>query len=276
MKKKWLFLVFVLFAVVTISSCNKKPTVEPPKEDTVAPMLNGVVDVVIDKGGAFDPMAGITANDDVDGIITSKITVIGSVDVNVPNVYELTYEVIDAAGNKTTKKRNVTVRDTSEAVNLITNGDFSQPIENGWTTWSGEGGAATFEIADGVMVIDVTALGNQWWSIQFSHPNIALEQGQMYELKLDLKVENPRDIGIKLENPSYFGYIDEIVSITKDMTTYTFEFFMTQASLENAKLIIGPGNVSGRGGEGATGKVYVDNVSLMAVEPGEEIGRAHV
>ena len=49
------------------------------------------------------------AQDNVDGDLTSKVVVTGSVDTNTPGTYELTYTVADSYNNKTEVTRTVTV-----------------------------------------------------------------------------------------------------------------------------------------------------------------------
>ncbi|MFS0853266.1 GH92 family glycosyl hydrolase [Microbacterium sp. 179-I 3D4 NHS] len=61
------------------------------------------------QGQPFDALAGITATDEVDGDMTSSITVTGTVDVTTPGSYTLTYRVTDLAGNATEFVRTVTV-----------------------------------------------------------------------------------------------------------------------------------------------------------------------
>jgi len=82
----------------------------PPAVDATAPelTLKGEQVMEIEQGARFtDP--GYTAIDDVDGDITNKVVVTGSVNVNVPGVYRLEYSVSDAAGNKSTATRVVEV-----------------------------------------------------------------------------------------------------------------------------------------------------------------------
>ncbi|WP_299159801.1 reprolysin-like metallopeptidase [uncultured Tenacibaculum sp.] len=71
--------------------------------DTVAPVLTLLGNSVenINVGGAYTD-AGATANDNVDGDITSNIVVTGSVNANTQGTYTLTYNVSDAAGNAAT------------------------------------------------------------------------------------------------------------------------------------------------------------------------------
>ncbi|MBW3089236.1 immunoglobulin-like domain-containing protein [Bifidobacterium miconisargentati] len=77
--------------------------------DTTKPVIKGADDKTITVGDKFDPKAGVTASDDTDDDITSKIQIAGTVDTTKPGKYELTYTVSDAAGNKAEVKRVVTV-----------------------------------------------------------------------------------------------------------------------------------------------------------------------
>lgn len=82
--------------------------------DTAAPVITAPTESEIRAGEDFDPMAGITAFDQEDGDVSSKITVSGSVDTKVPGVYTLVYTVTDAAGNEATFTRTITVLAAAE------------------------------------------------------------------------------------------------------------------------------------------------------------------
>jgi hypothetical protein len=78
--------------------------------DTIAPsiILNGPSAIEILEGLTFqDP--GATASDDVDGDLTSHVSVSGTVDTATVGLYTLTYSVADAAGNSTEVSRVVSV-----------------------------------------------------------------------------------------------------------------------------------------------------------------------
>ena len=83
------------------------------------PVINGADNVSIKEGTPFNPMAGVTATDTEDGNITKDIKVTGTVDIDKPGKYELTYTVTDADGNTTTVKRIVTVNPKMVAINNI-------------------------------------------------------------------------------------------------------------------------------------------------------------
>ena len=81
----------------------------PPPPDTTPPVFSGVEDTTINRGVAFDPLEGVSANDSVDGNVTSSIATMGTVDANLPGAYTVTYSVTDTARNTATANRIVTV-----------------------------------------------------------------------------------------------------------------------------------------------------------------------
>ena len=266
---KKLSLVFVLLLGLTLTACNNTTT--PEEKDEVAPMLIGITNQTIQQGDTFDPRAGVTAQDDVDGVLTSSIVITGTVNVDVPGTYTLTYSVTDKAGNKTERERIITVLEVSLSDLRILNGNFSSPLSGTWTHWAGEGGASTVSIIDGEAVIDITANGNQWYSTQFNQGGLTITQGKMYKIEFEARADAPRGIVVKIEDASYFGYIDETVSLTTTMTKYSFEFFVVKPTITNGKLVIGAGTMVSRGLDaGALTKVYLDNFVVTEVDPGDD------
>ena len=83
-------------------------------KDEVAPVitLKGEATITIELNGVYTEQ-GATAIDDVDGDITSKITVSGSVDTKKVGTYIITYTVTDEAGNTSSVKRTVNVISSS-------------------------------------------------------------------------------------------------------------------------------------------------------------------
>lgn len=113
--------------------------------DEVSPVLSGVVDTEISYGSTFDKKLDITATDDIDGDITSRISVAGYIDVNTAGVYTLTYTVSDAAGNVTTETRDVTVGE--ETINA-----------NGWIGYSMD-----IAVEGDVTTVTYPATPEVWW-----------------------------------------------------------------------------------------------------------------
>ena len=90
--------------------------IDTTPQDTTRPVirLNGASNEMISQGMAYrDP--GATANDNVDGDISNRIVVSGSVNTSIPGTYTLRYNVSDSAGNAaTTVNRTITVTPSSD------------------------------------------------------------------------------------------------------------------------------------------------------------------
>tara|TARA_R110002153_G_scaffold190217_5_gene343037 strand:- start:23380 stop:24108 length:729 start_codon:yes stop_codon:yes gene_type:complete len=94
--------VYVPIAILFLFSCSGGSDDPEPKVtvDTTSPLLvlNGEDLVSVQQGETFND-AGVTANDDVDGDISSAVLVEGEADTASLGKYVLTYKVSDAAGN---------------------------------------------------------------------------------------------------------------------------------------------------------------------------------
>ena len=79
--------------------------------DDVVPVISGVNEsTTITVGSKFDPMAGVSATYDIDGDLTDKIKVEGTVDANKVGDYKLVYSVTNSRGKTTTFTRTVHVQ----------------------------------------------------------------------------------------------------------------------------------------------------------------------
>ncbi|SNT15037.1 3',5'-cyclic AMP phosphodiesterase CpdA [Micrococcales bacterium KH10] len=77
--------------------------------DLEEPTISAPGDTTVKFGEPFDALAGVTAYDNVDGDITDRITVTGSVNTGALGEYELTYSVADDAGNVAEAHRTIFV-----------------------------------------------------------------------------------------------------------------------------------------------------------------------
>ena len=94
--------------------------------DTTAPVLTVPEGTELYVGDAFNPYDGVTASDDRDGDLTGSVTVAaGEVDTGKEGIYELTYAVVDRAGNRTEVKRTVTVKAKEGSLTGSDNSDSS-------------------------------------------------------------------------------------------------------------------------------------------------------
>ncbi|WP_234919191.1 immunoglobulin-like domain-containing protein, partial [Aeromonas veronii] len=80
-----------------------------PPVDNGKPVFSGLSDTRIKQGTAFDPLAGVSANDKEDGDLTGQIQVEGSVDSQRIGLYPLTYKVSDRDNNVTEQVRTIEV-----------------------------------------------------------------------------------------------------------------------------------------------------------------------
>lgn len=70
--------------------------------------INGSKVININKGTEYTDL-GATATDDIDGDITSKITVVNNVNINVAGEYKVIYTITDSDGNKRVSARVINV-----------------------------------------------------------------------------------------------------------------------------------------------------------------------
>jgi hypothetical protein len=109
--------------------------------DTTAPIISGVPatkDVMINS--VFNPLAGVTAFDAVDGVITSDIVVeilnsasqvVSAVNTSALGTFTINYSVEDEAGNKATASTVITIVDTLPAQQWVGYGyDVAQTATN--------------------------------------------------------------------------------------------------------------------------------------------------
>ncbi len=80
------------------------------ERDIIAPTisLNGPMMIGLQIGDTYTEL-GATADDNVDGDISTDITITGEVDTDYAGLYLRTYTIVDAAGNHTSITRRVTV-----------------------------------------------------------------------------------------------------------------------------------------------------------------------
>ena len=79
--------------------------------DDVVPVISGMTEsTTITVGSKFDSMAGVTADDSIDGDLTDGIKVEGTVDAGKVGDYKLVYSVSNSRGKTTTFTRTVHVQ----------------------------------------------------------------------------------------------------------------------------------------------------------------------
>jgi surface protein len=105
-----------LFLAITIISCGGDDSTE--NNDTTSPVITliGSANVSVTQGDNYVD-EGATATDDIDGDLTSSISVSGNVDTATIGNYTLTYSVSDSSGNSASATRSVNVAQTPVCAN---------------------------------------------------------------------------------------------------------------------------------------------------------------
>jgi len=123
-------ILFVILFVFLLSACGQA---------NEAPVISGVdLNPEVNAGSTFDPLAGVTADDAEDGILTEDIVVAGNTEANLGKVgtFEVTLTVADSRGLETTLIITVTVVDgTKPTFDLITDQEILAGGSNkNWAT----------------------------------------------------------------------------------------------------------------------------------------------
>ena len=122
------------------------------------PVIRGVTDRTIEKGSQFIPLEGITAWDEEDGDLTTRIQYEGSVRTGAVGVYDVKYTVIDKDGNVTVETAKVTVVFNDKDAPLLT-GTQNKAIIVGDTDFSLLDGVAATDTMDGDVTNTIVVTG---------------------------------------------------------------------------------------------------------------------
>ncbi|MCX0428187.1 DUF5011 domain-containing protein [Aeromonas veronii] len=118
-------------------------------------MFSGLSDTRIKQGTAFDPLAGVSANDKEDGDLTGQIQVEGSVDSQRIGLYPLTYKVSDRDNNVTEQVRTIEVYSMKPVFSGVTD----TTLELG-TAFDPMTGVSVHDEEDGDLTTQIKVSGN--------------------------------------------------------------------------------------------------------------------
>eukprot|EP00047_Mylnosiga_fluctuans_P014541 m.39384 g.39384 ORF g.39384 m.39384 type:complete len:2683 (+) comp5560_c0_seq2:3-8051(+) len=141
--------VFTIWYTVTDPSNNTASTSRSVRIiDTLAPSIYLIGNATyFQQANATFVDPGAYANDTLDGVLTSRIVVSGTVNVNGPYLAQsvLTYSVADAAGNTNTIQRTVVIVNYIRPVITLNGGDMSWEAANPFR----DPGATAWDVLDG-------------------------------------------------------------------------------------------------------------------------------
>ncbi|HQC30103.1 MAG TPA: DUF5011 domain-containing protein, partial [Acholeplasmataceae bacterium] len=217
--------------------------------DSEAPVITIPEDYAVFLPGSItDPavlkpfiIKGVTAQDNVDGNVTSKLDVdfgnlvLGELDT----LEEITIFAVDKAGNRAEAKVNVQFL-TTYATDIIKDPGFdtgSAEADN-WIL-NGGAGEKRLEFIDGVMIHEVKGQADAGWD-SASSPALRYEQGvfragNWYMLKFDAKATVARNMTVRigLDTTEALGWIENFkgahnypIDLTTEIKTYHVIFFV--------------------------------------------------
>ena len=280
MKKMILSFMMLVIAIVVVA-CGQ----DNGDSARTAPTIEGVpTSVALDTGDAYDPLAGVTATDSVDGDLTESIVLFGLsacgfVDgvATTEGVCTVRYEVENSAGLKSQRLSTITITFVRPDVgdSLIVNGDFTQGT-NGWIKGEFEGGAANVTVEDEELRVQITGVS---WAGQASprihQEGIPFEQGKTYEVSFQARALQPRQmvsqVGELLPSAPWFVNFNPTAlptfDLTENMQTFSYTFTMNEPTTDNGSVTFELGmidNVS------IVTTVFIDNVSIVETEMTED------
>ena len=116
--------------------------------------LGGDASISLELGTSYTD-AGATAEDSLDGTLTSSITTVNPVEVNTEGTYTVTYNVSDGAGNAATQvTRTVTITPdaTAPVISLSGNASVNVLLGNTYT----DAGATATDNTDGIITGNIS------------------------------------------------------------------------------------------------------------------------
>jgi len=145
-----------------------------------------------------------------------------------------------------------------EGTNQVVNGTLDQAVE--WGVWMADWNstAATYGVADGAMVFDITDVGAENWNIQLFQEGLPLIQGVTYTVVFDAMSTVARDINAKMIGAAEYA---EMFSLTTEMATYSYTFTYGGDDADN-KLDFELGGVAG----GELGLILVSVPSVITID----------
>ncbi len=136
----------------------------------------------------------------------------------------------------------------------------------GWILNNSNDASSSGLVSQGQLTIDIENGGARSWYIQLIYPNLVLEQGKTYEIKLLAKAENNRPISVYAgmnHDPwnSYSGY--STLNLNPEPQLFTICFQMQNSTDTQARLTLDLGD--------SENKVIIDEVTLYEVSFDTEI-----
>ncbi len=150
--------------------------------------------------------------------------------------------------------------------NKITNSTFDSNTD-GWSYYAHKDAAAALSQENGMLALNVSALGSVNYAVQLSSNAISLENGKSYRVSFDIASTVSRyvDSIVQQNGSPYQAYAAQGITLTEELQTVSYTFTMDYESAE-AKLIFNCGNHSETLPEHT---IYIDNTVLEEIDASE-------
>ncbi|MBN2881785.1 carbohydrate binding domain-containing protein, partial [Candidatus Woesearchaeota archaeon] len=111
-----------------------------------------------------------------------------------------------------------------------------------WAQDWGTVGAIDLSIVDGQLNANVTAVSEQFWSVQLFQEGIAVANGNVYTITFEAKADVARDFSVVFIDGNGVEF-RKTFNLTTEMQTFTFTFLYT-GTASTGKLDYEFGNIS--------------------------------
>lgn len=161
--------------------------------DTTKPVFSGIKQsLTCEAGKPFNLLEGVSAVDDVDGDLTSKISVSTMPELTVTNgvitpskddvgFFDVEYKVADAAGNEEVAYSELDITGGYHDKVLYKDYDFNIGTQ-GWSPDMHENVLGTHGIYHGKYVFDITKSDGTDWHVKYANYNYEVKAGHTYKL----------------------------------------------------------------------------------------------
>lgn len=189
--------------------------------------IEGADDVVIMLNDPFERLDGVSASVDGDDV-TESLIVNGIVNTSVANRTPFVVQYIldlDDVFHVVTRVVDVEI---GAAPNRLFNTDFEMGI-TGWTVdFPGNNAEGSMQVVDGELIVELDDVGTEYWHAQLSQSGRLIEEGKTYELAVRAKAEDPKVIGLGIEDANDgFAPLTETLPefvLTEEYQTFTYQF----------------------------------------------------
>lgn len=129
-----------------------------------------------------------------------------------------------------------------------------------------DGASTELEEEDKQLLVPMNSVGTNEWSIQVFQDGILLSEKCTYLLSFDMSSTIDRTFETRLQQQggSYTGYLEEMVTLSSEMTHYEYEFTMDYKSDPMVRLVFNLGKYKGE--DLGEHEVRIDNVSLELID----------